>query len=330
MDTLARDFGIVVVLLVALVVWNVYRATRARERRRRQAEAVPTIAPAPPATATMRAGTATVPAGWTGPGTAPPGGQMVQEYVQQTVRHLRRLDVEQLAHDGAGTDGTPSFEDVYTGLTENHVWYLGNASVAGTSDGSVCTVSLADALPPLWIGPRDRTSSVPVLLKEVTLESEDFDRRYRVQALDRKYAFDMVSPRVMELVMQRDDWTFFLAFSTLVCVCAEPFPDVAAMQDRLAVVLGLVAMVPSFVDADRGAHLPTLPDGTVLDLTDPASRDAVEAALAAMTPQEREHAVQQVQEQGLRFVAGMFGKDLPPDKLAELQRRLEERHHQDG
>ena len=49
-----------------------------------------------------------------------------------------------------------------------------------------------------------------------------------------------------------------------------------------------------------------------------------------MTPQEREHAVQQVQEQGLRFVAGMFGKDLPPDKLAELQRRLEERHHPDG
>ena len=95
-------------------------------------------------------------------------------------------------------------------------------------------------------------------------------------------------------------------------------------------MLGLVAMVPSFVDADRGAHLPTLPDGTVLDLAEPSSRAAVEAALAAMTPQEREHAVQQVQEQGLRFVAGMFGKDLPPDKLAELQRRLEERHHPDG
>ena len=171
---------------------------------------------------------------------------------------------------------------------------------------------------------------MPVLLKEVTLESEDFDRRFRVQALDREYASDMVSPRVMELVMQRDDWTFFLAFSTLVCVCAEPFADVAAMQERLALVLAPGRDGPVVRDDDRGAHLPTLPDGTVLDLTDPSSRAAVEAALAAMTPQEREEAVHQLQEQGLRFVAGMFGKDLPPDKLAELQRRLEERHHQDG
>jgi len=252
---------------------------------------------------------------------------MVQQYVHQTACHLRRVDPDGAAGTNVGATG---YEDVYTGLSENHVWYLGNARIGGSLAASVCTVSVGDALPPLWIGPRDRTSSVPVLLKEVTLESEDFDRRFRVQALDRRYAFDMVSPRVMEIVMQRDDWTFFLAFSTLVCVCAEPFADLAAMQERLALVLGLVAMIPSFVEADRGAHLPTLPDGTVLDLTDPSAREAMEKAFAAMTPQEREQAVQQIQEQGLRFVAGMFGKDLPPDKLAELQRRLEERHQHDG
>ena len=225
---------------------------------------------------------------------------------------------------------TPAFEDVYTGLSENHVWYLGNACVGGTPDASVCTVSLGEALPPLWIGPRDRTSSVPVLLKEVTLESEDFDRRFRVQALDREYASDIVSPRVMEMVMQRDDWTFFLAFSTpgLRLRGAVPGRRRHAGAPRPGAAPGRDG--PVVRDDDRGAHLPTLPDGTVLDLTDPSSRAAVEAALAAMTPQEREDAVQQVQEQGLRFVAGMFGKDLPPDKLAELQRRLEERHHQDG
>jgi hypothetical protein len=323
MGTLGRDFGIVVVLLVALVVWNVYRATRARERRRHEATAPVSLAP--PLTVPVPTVPA-VPAGWNGPGTAPPGGQMVQQYVHQTACHLHRIDPD---GDGSPSSGGTRYEDVYTGLSENHVWYVGNARVGGVG-ASVCTVSVGDALPPLWIGPRDRTSSVPVLLKEVTLESEDFDRRFRVQALDRRYAFDMVSPRVMEIVLQRDDWTFFLAFSTLVCVCAEPFADVPATQERLSLVLRLVGMIPSFVEADRGVHLPTLPDGTVMDLTDPSAREAMEKAFAAMTPQEREQAVQQIQEQGLRFVAGMFGKDLPPDKLAELQRRLEERHQHDG
>ena len=120
MDTLARDFGIVVVLLVALVVWNVYRATRARERRRRAAEAAATTAPtAAPETADDSHGPGAAGAGPAG--TAPPGGQMVQEYVQQTVRHLRRLEVEQLAHGDGAHPVTPGFENVYTGLSENHV-----------------------------------------------------------------------------------------------------------------------------------------------------------------------------------------------------------------
>jgi len=335
-DTLLRDFGIVAVLLVALVVWNVVRATRAREQRRRQAqEAVqePARTPAaasPPSSpsgqpAPSSAGSdGDVPSGWTGPGTQAPAGQMVAEYVHRTTCHLWRVDPN-------GTEDRPvgdtRYEHVFTGSTERHTWYVADA-LTGRLTASVCTVAVGDPLPPLWIGPRDRTSSVPLLLKEVSLESEDFDRRFRVQALDRKYAFDMVSPRVMEVVMQRDDWTFFLAFSTLVCVCREPFAGVAAMQQRLALVLGLVDMIPSFVEADRSIQLPTLPDGTPLDLTDPSAREAMEKAFEAMTPEQRAHALQQVQEQGLRFVAGMFGKEIPPDKLAEIEQKLQDRQAQ--
>ncbi len=329
MGTLGRDFGIVLVLLVALVVFNVVRAARTREQRRREATRtplapVPTPAAAPAATADATGGTA--PAGWTGPGSQPPAGQMVADYVHRTTCHLWRVDP-------AGTDdhpvGATGYHDVWTGTTDDHAWYLANA-VTDRLTASVCTVAVGDPLPPLWIGPRDRTSSLPILLKEVTLESEDFDRRYRVQALDRKYAFDMVSPRVMEIVMQRDDWTFFLAFSTLVCVCRERFADVEAMQERLALLLHLVEMVPSFVVDDRAIHLPTLPDGTPLDISalgssDPAAREALEKEFESLTPEQREQALRQVQEQGLRFVMGMFGKDVPPEKLAEIEQRLEQR-----
>jgi hypothetical protein len=327
MGTLGRDFGIVLVLLVALVVWNVVRAARTREQRRHEAART---TPAPPAAAAADAAGGTAPSGWTGPGTQPPTGQMVADYVHRTTCHLWRVDP-------TGTDGhsvgATTYQDVWTGTTDDHAWYLANA-ITGRLTASVCTVAVGDPLPPLWVGPRDRTSSVPIVLKEVTLESEDFDRRYRVQALDRKYAFDMVSPRVMEIVMQRDDWTFFLAFSTLVCVCRERFADVAAMQERLALVLHLVEMVPSFVEDDRAIHLPTLPDGTPLDLTaldssDPATRQALEKAFESMTPEQREQTLQQVQEQGLRFVMGMFGKDVPPEKLTEIEQRLQERRERD-
>ena len=115
MDTLARDFGIVVAAALARRPGGLERVPRdpRPERHRRAAETAattaPTTAPGPQTTATVPA-----PAGWTGPGTAPPGGQMVQEYVQQTVRHLRRLDVEQLAHGDGRIREYPRLEQPTT------------------------------------------------------------------------------------------------------------------------------------------------------------------------------------------------------------------------
>src|SRR5207302_11414839 len=89
-------------------------------------------------------------------------------------------------------------------------------------------------------------------------------------------------------------------------------------RTRLDAVSQFAALIPPFVGQDRAAHMPTLPDGTTLDLLDPASRDKFKAALLAMSPEQRTEYLTQIRTEGARFIAGMLGKELPPEVVAKL------------
>ena len=43
------------------------------------------------------------------------------------------------------------------------------------------------------------------------------------------------------------------------------------------------------------------------------------ASTGAMSPEERQQFLTQVQENGVRFLAGMFGKQVPPEVLAKIE-----------
>jgi hypothetical protein len=129
----------------------------------------------------------------------------------------------------------------------------------------------------------------------------------------------------MALVLERDDWSFFLELDRLICVCGSGLPTAQDYADLLAAAGRFAALIPAFVPQDRGAQFPTLPDGTVLDPLDPASQQKFEAMVMAMPPDQRAAFMAQVGAEGMRFFAGMLGRRMPPGLEQKLQEQLAQR-----
>jgi hypothetical protein len=69
----------------------------------------------------------------------------------------------------------------------------------------VASVQLPAYLPQLQVTPENVLTRLGNAfgLDDIELESEDFNRRFRVQAGDRKFACDVLTPRTMQLLMSR-------------------------------------------------------------------------------------------------------------------------------
>ena len=85
---------------------------------------------------------------------------------------------------------------------------------------------------------------------DIELESEDFNRRFRVHSDDRKFACDVLSPRTMEALLARPDARWRIeGVDILTWRDGRITPDaVASMTFDLQTV---VAGIPSFVWKDH-------------------------------------------------------------------------------
>jgi hypothetical protein len=201
---------------------------------------------------------------------------------------------------------------------------LGNARirVAGAAHtGSICVLHLTEALPPLFVNLRRYRPYVRVLMNEMTFESEAFNDRFSVLAVDREYAMDVITEQTMAILMERNDWVIALELDRIACVASSGLTTVKDYTDRLDAVSRFADLIPQFVDQDKGMQMPTLPDGTVLDPADPASRERFKEAVLAMTPEQREAFMTTIREQGAKFLVGMLGSRVPPDVAAHIEER---------
>jgi hypothetical protein len=255
--------------------------------------------------------------GWSGPTEDLGDEPAASAYVEGMLRNISGVS--------GSTDvqvGGPRYANVYRGRVGDRAFAIGNVwiGVGGTDrPGSVCVLHLGEVLPPLFVNLRDRQAFLRLGMKEMTFESEAFDRRFRVMALDREYAMDVISAQTMQLLLERDDWVFFLEFDRLVCLAASTFAALEDVTGRLQAVGRFADLIPRFVEQDRAAHMPTLPDGTAFDPQDPASMERFKQALLAMSPAQRQAFLAEVRVEGARFLAGMFGKELPPEILRRLE-----------
>lgn len=127
----------------------------------------------------------------------------------------------------------------------------GNASVTC----HVVAVSLPVRLPGLRLSPEAMTDQVVAAVggQDIAFESEAFNRAWRVRADDAKFAHDVLHPRMMERLLAGDaqGLSVWVVGSELLC-WAPGAPELAAVDQRLAVLTAVADAIPRFVWLDHG------------------------------------------------------------------------------
>ncbi len=112
----------------------------------------------------------------------------------------------------------------------------------------VCALRLPSSLPTVELTPENMFSRFAgaLGLGDVELESEDFNRRFRVTASDPKFAYDVLHPRTMELLLSRPATS--LRIGDLDAVCWDDgLHSIEELDVRLTTLHGLISGIPSFV-----------------------------------------------------------------------------------
>lgn len=117
---------------------------------------------------------------------------------------------------------------------------------------AVCALQLPAPLPLLELSPESVLTRIAGALgvQDIELESEDFNRRYRVKARDPKFAYDVLNPRTMQALLGRPAEHLRLLDVDAVCWASGRLAPVELLA-RLSTLQTLIAGIPSFVWADH-------------------------------------------------------------------------------
>ena len=340
-NPLLRDFAIAAAILVVLVVVNIFTSIRRHGKRKRQRaerariQALPGGADPIPGVAELASSK-----GWTGPTTDPQFDNQATDYTHEMSRNLWGYSRAQTTDTSYAISPDNTYTNIFHGQLDGRAFTIGNTrinvkkshfspGVKGDTTGSVCTVKLPITLPPLFVNLKHCAPFTGFLMKHVDLESEQFNRTFSVATMNPKYAVDVITPQVMEILLTRDDWVFAYELDTLICVCASGLHTAEDFSERADAMAKLVSLIPHFVADDDALKMPTLPDGTVLGPhMSKADQQKAYATIMAMSPEEREAFARKTQIEGMQSVANMFGKHIDEgaleaavDKNMERQRK---------
>jgi hypothetical protein len=117
---------------------------------------------------------------------------------------------------------------------------------------AVCALAMPAPLPALELGPESVLTRFAgaIGLGDVELESEDFNRRYRVKARDPKLAYDVLNPRTMQALLARPPLHMRLLDVDAVC-WESGRTEPAELLARLSTLQVLIDGIPSFVWSDH-------------------------------------------------------------------------------
>jgi len=124
---------------------------------------------------------------------------------------------------------------------------------------TVCTLGLPVPLPMLRVDPEgwvSRFTDAVGIMDQVDVESEAFNRAFAVRATDRKFAYDVLHPRHLELLLAGDRMGWWIE-GTEILSSAERRLDLGRVDGTLTGLARVVDQIPGFVWRDRGYD----PDG---------------------------------------------------------------------
>jgi hypothetical protein len=117
----------------------------------------------------------------------------------------------------------------------------------------VCALAMPCALPELHLAPEGVLTRIGNALgmDDIELESEEFNRRYRVRCPDRKLATDVLTPRTMETLLQAGGFNARFAGTDAVCATSGRL-RAADLLNHTAAMAALIDGIPTFVWKDYG------------------------------------------------------------------------------
>ncbi|NCT90343.1 DUF3137 domain-containing protein [Cellulomonas sp. APG4] len=120
----------------------------------------------------------------------------------------------------------------------------------------VVAVDLPAALPTLQLSPDVAVlTAVDTALggQDIQFESEEFNRRWKVEAVAERFAHDVLHPRLMQRLLEPDAEGLFLRIEgDAVLVCTLGIPRYDELTRRLHVLTAIADAVPRYVWLDHG------------------------------------------------------------------------------
>lgn len=119
---------------------------------------------------------------------------------------------------------------------------------------TVCALGLPVPLPMLSVEPESWASRFAQAVgvgDQVDVESEAFNRAFAVRAVDRKFAYDVLHPRHLELLLAGSRVGWWIEGTEIVS-SAERRLDLGQVEGVLGALAGVVEQIPTFVWRDRG------------------------------------------------------------------------------
>ena len=144
-------------------------------------------------------------------------------------------------------------------LSFTYSWTTGSGKESTTHSAHVVVLLLAASFPTLQLTPEGLGAKLAKVFggQDIQLESDAFNRAWRVESSDLRFAHDVLHPRTMHRLLEADFERRFLRIegdAILAWTGGRTVPDnVFPMLSRLAAV---VDAVPDFVWLDRGALPP--------------------------------------------------------------------------
>lgn len=131
----------------------------------------------------------------------------------------------------------------------------GSGKNQSTITHHVLVLSLPAYLPTLELTPEGLGAKLAKAFggQDIRFESEDFNRSWRVEAFEPKFASDVVHPRLMERLMRDDAGGLSLRIEGTDMLCwTLGGPRLEAVAPRLQVMCAVVDAIPRFVWIDHG------------------------------------------------------------------------------
>ena len=89
-------------------------------------------------------------------------------------------------------------------------------------------------------------------MSDIRFESEDFSRKYHVTSADRRFAYDLIHPRMMEYLMAAHPVDWQLGGNTILTVRPSRYRS-DELLEAMRLIEGFVERIPHYVRQDRGA-----------------------------------------------------------------------------